>query len=387
MGMNTKKCMKKSIISIMIKLILGLLNIIYRFYKRSSVKDQVVFISRETDEISLDFQLIASELKKASSGTGIIFLCRTIPKGFLGKIGYGFHIFRQMKVISSSRVVILDTYCFAVSALEQRSELIVIQLWHAMGALKQFGWSIVGKPEGRDPLIAKLLYMHRNYTYFCVSSENCITGFSAAFGYNNGGVNYDGENHALVAPLPRVEYYRNKEFVSQYGQRVFNKYPKWKDGKLVVFFPTYRANCDIDNKIEEMRDALPGYRLLTKYHPITQSDKREIGCDFSTYELLCAADYIILDYSAVVYEAAFLEKPIIFYPFDYERYVETRDFYVDYMEEMPGPIAKNPAEIAELLRENRFDIERIRRFRDKWVDSTELGKSKIISLLSDKEGI
>ena len=57
-------------------------------------------------------------------------------------------------------------------------------------------------------------------------------------------------------------------------------------------------------------------------------------------ELLHVADYIITDYSAIVYEAAITQKPIYFYTYDYEEYQINRGTYIDYMSEMPGPICK-----------------------------------------------
>ena len=65
-------------------------------------------------------------------------------------IGYIPVLLGQMAAIASSKAVVIDTYCIAVSLLKQRKETEIIQIWHALGALKRFGRSIAGnRGEGK----------------------------------------------------------------------------------------------------------------------------------------------------------------------------------------------------------------------------------------------
>ena len=362
---------------------LNILNILYFFFKKAAVRDRIAFISRETDEKSVDFEILENDLRKACPETELVFLCRKIPKSLIGRLGYGLHLLRQMRVISTSRAVILDGYCFGVCALKQRDELMVIQIWHAMGTFKKFGWSIVGKEEGRNAEIAALLGMHRNYTYYTVSSEECITAADEAFGYNKGGPNYDGRQHAIVEPLPRMRRYSDAQYIADARKRVLERYPEWKNETVVVYVPTFRTGVDISDEILKMKEALPECRFVVKEHPLMK-----ISCDgvtkdqdFSSYEIMCAADYIIIDYSAIVFEAVFLNKPLIFYPFDIERYLKTRGLYFDYRREMPGTVAKGPEDLAEVIRTASFDCEKVRLFRKKWINMSTAGKNQIVELL------
>ena len=47
--------------------------------------------------------------------------------------------------------------------------------------------------------------------------------------------------------------------------------------------------------------------------------------DFTGMDLLHVADYIITDYSAIVYEASIVEKPIYFYTYDYDKYMDDKE--------------------------------------------------------------
>lgn len=368
-----------------IRTALKILNIIYFFFKKAAVRDRIAFISRETDEKPVDFEILESDLRKACPETELVFLCRTIPRSLIGKLGYGFHLFRQMHIIATSRAVILDSYCFGVSALKQREELVVIQIWHAMGTFKKFGWSIVGKEEGRNAEIAALFGMHRNYTYYTVSSGECIASADEAFGYNKGGPNYDGRQHAVIEPLPRMQRFSDAQYIADARRRVFERYPEWENETVVVYVPTFRTGVDISDEIRKMKEALQGYRFVVKEHPLMKVSCEGVTTDrcFSSYEIMCAADYIIIDYSAIVFEAAFLDKPLIFYPFDFERYLKTRGLYFDYMQEMPGVVAKEPAELAEVIKTASFDREKVMAFRNKWVNMSQTGKNGVVELLRD----
>ena len=57
---------------------------------------------------------------------------------------------------------------------------------------------------------------------------------------------------------------------------------------------------------------------------------------------------MITDYSSVHFDFLLTKKPIIFAPFDKEKYLmDDREFYFDYDEVAPGPQAGNWTEILE----------------------------------------
>lgn len=55
--------------------------------------------------------------------------------------------------------------------LNHKSSLTVIQIWHALGKIKQSGYQTVGKAGGRGRLVADELCMHRNYDYIIAGGK------------------------------------------------------------------------------------------------------------------------------------------------------------------------------------------------------------------------
>lgn len=69
------------------------------------------------------------------------------------------------------------------------------------------------------------------------------------------------------------------------------------------------------------------------------------------YEYLKYADVLLTDYSSVYFDFLLVDRPIIFAPFDFDRYVARRPLGFPYDEVTPGPKAKNWREVCVLLQE------------------------------------
>ncbi|MBQ1483728.1 MAG: CDP-glycerol glycerophosphotransferase family protein, partial [Eubacterium sp.] len=174
---------------------------------------------------------------------------------------------------------------------------------------------------------------------------------------------------------------------------ILSRYPEIRrareEGRTVaVYAPTFRVGRDISGYIEELSEALDrnGTLLIVKKHPIMEvpdvKGSMIVDTDFSTMEMLCAADVVICDYSAVVFEAALMGKKLLFYAFDLDEYKGRRDFYIDYAAEVPGEICRTGEEAAAVIADDRFDPARVRGFAEKYVtvrhDASKLLAERIL---------
>jgi len=140
--------------------------------------------------------------------------------------------------------------------------------------------------------------------------------------------------------------------------------------KVVMYAPTYRDNSfaekgkylfqmpfSIDKLLEKigedtvlilrMHYLIVGQLDLSKYN-----DK---VLDFSQYhdisDLYLVSDLLITDYSSVFFDYAYLKRPIIFFPYDYNEYKdELRGFYLNYEKDLPGEIAWNEDQLLALTK-------------------------------------
>jgi len=83
-------------------------------------------------------------------------------------------------------------------------------------------------------------------------------------------------------------------------------------------------------------------------------DVSEIIDDFTS--LLIHIDVLITDYSSGVTDFLLLDKPIIFYPYDFNEYSKIRKMFVDYFNDLPGPFVKTEEEFFECLKSVEQDF-------------------------------
>ena len=134
--------------------------------------------------------------------------------------------------------------------------------------------------------------------------------------------------------------------------------------------------------LSAMKEALgKDYVLLIKHHPVIKKrpelSKEVKGFAFDVSDtctiedLICISDLCISDYSSLIYEYSLMDRPMIFFAYDLEEYGDWRGFYYDYEELTPGPVVRTTKELLSVIEEDRFDLERIRAFREKFMSACD----------------
>jgi len=351
-----------------IKFITLVLDLIYGMLKLLPQHHKIVIISRQSNTPSLDITMLKLKFNELHPEYKVIVLCKKIEAGFFNKISYCFHILTQMYHLATSEIVILDSYCIAVSLLTHRKNLLIIQMWHSIGTMKKFAYSILDKPEGSSSKIAHLMKMHKNYDYILASGDGYRTHLADGF-------NYPLEK-IVTLPLPRVEILKDKKYAHNVKEKIYQVYPDLKKKDNIVYVPTFRkAN---DNEFLEALSTLSEnidyskYNLIIKTHPLTNlsnfhSKYAIVDKTFSSFDMLFIADYVVSDYSCIIYEAAALNKPTYLYTYDYDKYMSTRDIYIDYKAEVPGPICSDAKKLLKVIENKQYDYDKLHKFLNKYV--------------------
>jgi len=117
-----------------------------------------------------------------------------------------------------------------------------------------------------------------------------------------------------------------------------------------------------------------GIHLVVKLHPLMPRDfgpDVDTAVGFSTQDLLQVADLFITDYSSALYEAAALGIPTYFLAPDLDEYIASRDFYLDYRHDLPGPIVRDVDGLVAAIAGEQATAESSRAFADRWVHVPE----------------
>lgn len=332
---------------------------------------RIAIISRESDEKTLDVSMLENELRQRGVRVKVLSKLLTKEKSVRNAAGYIGQLIRQEAEILRSDVVVLDTYCIPASMVPHGSRTKVVQMWHALGAVKKFGWQTVGRPDGTSERTAKLMRMHAGYDYVICPSETTEEYYCEAF--------RTSRDKMVRLGLPRIDYIRNVthgDGAVRAHERVIKKYPALAEPgrRTVLYAPTFRRGAAPD--VAGLADALDParYNLLVKLHPLYGGGGRVFRDniiydeEFTTYELMAAADAVVSDYSSLVIEAALSDKPLYLYTYDEEEYARTTGLNMDFSKEAIGKYTfRDAVELARALDEP-YDAKALREFGMKYLE-------------------
>ncbi|MGE8207376.1 CDP-glycerol glycerophosphotransferase family protein [Heyndrickxia sp. NPDC080065] len=380
--MNKVKLVPTIFVKIMIQIVFYSFCLLFRVKKK-----KVTFASYRSDKLTGNLYFIWRELQKQYPNYESHFVFKKFKASALGKFSYFIHMVRACYYLATSRYFVIDDYYFPIYVIKPRKGTEVIQLWHGSGALKKFGLSTIGKSYGPSLEYLKHVKIHSNYSRVYVSSSEVVPFYAEAFGMP--------KEQIYPLGIPRTDYFFATDEIIKLKDRFYQAFPELIDKKLILYAPTYRGKshdqesfaCPID--ISYMKEKLESeYALLIHLHPYMQSGLilREEDLDFAYHihdnfhiqELLVLADLLITDYSTVFVDYSLLCRPIAFFANDLQEYVEQRDFYYDYESIIPGPLFNETSSLIEWIQEEKFDLQRVNQFRQRFFDYIDGNASKRI---------
>ena len=360
--------MKQFLLKIVLYIARTGMRFIYFFIKLFTKQkaNKITMLSRQSNNINIDFRLLKEELEQ-NDNLEIKILCKMIPDSLLGKIKYCFYTLKNMYHIATSKVCIIDGYNIPISSLKHKEGLEVVQVWHAMGAIKKFGYQVLDKGEGSNSKVAEIMNMHANYTCVTCTSKATRIIYSEAF-------NTDLDKIQVLG-MPRIDYLlgRNDE-INYKGYELIKEYPKLNGKINILYVPTFRKNTKINldnliNNIDENK-----YNFIVRLHPLDKTEvdeKYKIDSKYSTMDLLKIADYVITDYSAIAFEALVLDKPIYFYLYDIDKYNELRGLNIDLFKEMKNSTKTDFKDIMSSIENNEYDYDELKQFKNRYVETSD----------------
>ena len=244
------------------------------------------------------------------------------------------------KYASAETVIICDNFLPAASC-KKRSETQVIQLWHACGAFKKFGYDT--EADIPSYYIGNVM---ANCNIATVSSEICVKPFASAMKLP--------EDRILPVGVSRTDMYFNNSFNQHCREQFFRQHPEAQDKKIVLWAPTFRGKpgsaqvCGLEDVLKAQERLRDTHYFIIKLHPHSQLHTQGTNCSIPSEELLPVADVVITDYSSILFDAMIYKLPIILFAPDLKEYVDNRGFYLDYFT-LPGILVRDSEHIVQTL--------------------------------------
>lgn len=358
------------------------LSIIYGILKLFPTKEsKVLFLSRQSNELTQDFKDTQKLLLEKRPDAEIVTLCHRLEgEKSGGLISFAVSTLKSMYHMATSTVCVLDAYWPAVSILNHKKSLTVIQMWHALGKIKQSGYQTLGRESGRSAETARLMKMHENYDYIIAGGKAWNPYYCQSFNTT--------EDKLVNCGLPRIDHLLKT--AEDNREKVLEAYPQFREKTVVLYAPTFRRNIELH--WEELADRLTkegNIAFIVKGHPnqqLSTDNPAVYTCpEFKAVDLLSACDYLVTDYSAIAIEGAVLKRPTYYFVYDYEEYREKNGMNIDLFETMPGCVFRNAEDLAEAIVKGEYNYKALEDYREKYLPEN-LGTSteQIVELITEK---
>ena len=313
---------------------------------------------------------------------------------------------RFMKLYVRASVVVVCDNFLPVASCRKKRETMVVQLWHACGCYKKFGYDAKDDiPEGYHGDV------YRNLSLVTVSAEAAVEPFSSAMHRTHGEVQALGVSRTDLY-FSRKWRYRCMEAFRELYPDVYEETGAGdgreegagdgsdagagsgrqagagsvretgtgsakrsgclrKRRKVVLWAPTFRGNAGqpglLDLDTEKLQRQLgKEYLVLTRVHPHMKEARKAVKnhCPIPTEQLYPVVDVLIADYSSLIYEyllAAQVQNQqdlhgssgvhggLVLYVPDLDTYMAQRGTYMD-IHEIPGEIVKDADRLADAVR-------------------------------------
>lgn len=297
-----------------------IINFIYNRKARNEHKFEFMFISMRGDVLGPNSKLFAEYLE--SKNYKIKYKMINVKRNkFLLLVDY-------MKAVNAMREcseIVIDDFFFPLNHIKQiKDDQEIIQVWHALGSFKRVG------------IYAK----HLNYTHVFLNSDCDIKHYKQVFA---------AENFHSFGML-RSRLYTDYEIRPQ------------TTIKSILFAPTYRTEdkgAAIESWQQIIKQLKQEYNVVFSLHPylsVEELDKNILdGVEVIRGESkilgsLHKYDALITDYSSIMFDYTYFERPIIQFVPDLDSYRKSVKFFTE-IEEYDLSICKSAKQVLDTLKD------------------------------------
>lgn len=286
--------------------------------------------------------------------------------------------------LATAEYVFLNDNFLPLSCMHVSKKTKIVQMWHGIGAWKRFGLTTEEDLVTRDAVKKG----NKKVTHLFVSAKRIVPFYEEAMGISR--------ERIYPVGLPVLDFYFRDDLRELARERFYRSYPMLQEKKIVLYTPTFRATKEENEQllerfqVEKLKKALGfGWAVLVRLHPALKGQFVEVGedCyDVSGYpdvkDLYEVADVLVNDYSSTMVEYALLDKPIVLFSYDLEKY--DRGFYADYVSNSPGPIVTDLEQLVEAVKRQEVDEEARKRFLQLHYDYYDADNTKRVLEILNK---
>lgn len=351
---------------------------VYNDFKAFHIEDCVIFMQPRVG-LNQSCKYIYNRLKEEGKYQVIL---RELRRGEVGSSEYYANAEKFVREMGTAKAVFVHESNNLMGYLNIRKETKVIQLWHGCGVFKKIGLSTTGKENFKTRETYEEFPEYNNYSIVTIASPELSWVFEEFMGIS--------KESGIIQPVgvSRTDEFFDQQYLKNCYKTLYEVIPAAKDKKVILYAPTYRGvgpkrvspdKLDVKMFAEALGEE---YILIFKHHQtvrklpeILEPYKDKFAYDMtsgkgmSINDLMAVADICITDYSSVAFEYSLFERPMLFYVYDLDEYMDERGLYYEFDEITPGPLCKTNAEMIDYIRniDERFDKQEVTDFKNRFM--------------------
>lgn len=355
---------------------------VYETYSALPVKKEMIFMQPRKG-LNGSCQYIYHKIEEKNEYTPVLY---ELERDDVPVTQYYENAVQWVKALATAKACFVHESNDLMGYLDIRDETKIVQLWHGCGVLKKIGLSTADQKDFKSSKAYEEFPEYNKYDIVTIASPELSWVFEEFMGID--------KESGIIAPIgvSRTDEFFDPEYIQNCYDKLYERIPAAKEKKVILYAPTYRGvgqqrvapdALDIKKFAEALKD---DYVLIIKQHqtvknlPEIPAEYRDTfafdmtrGKGMNINELMTVSDICISDYSSLVFEYALFERPIIFFVFDLEDYIDNRGLYYDFDEITPGPICKTTDEMVEYIQniEERFDKQEVADFKNRFMCSCD----------------
>ena len=270
--------------------------------------------------------------------------------------------FKGKVLQARARIIVSDDHLLA--DVPVRRGQVYFNLWHGAVNYKKLGFDGLHFKSKRDE---KLFSMKNPEPHFMASgSEFFIGNMAHAFRFKN--------TQFLKSGLPRNDLFFSKKLVEDAKRRALSCLGAKSEGKKILLYaPTFRDGAQTDTAFANFYALVPSvlcalrerfggdWLCLYKAHYFLEENASfdgkclNVSGWLEATELLCAADFLISDYSSIMWDSMLLKIPCVSFAPDIDAYIRADRGLTEAWESVPFAVTKTQAQLLDAIR--TFDRE------------------------------
>lgn len=334
---------------------------VYKYNVKQPLYDDVILFMGFDYRYTGNSRYLFEELKKKDlDGFKLFFATKNPLVPLENRIDPGSE--RLYRFVARSKIIIFESWI--PLDFTHRKGTKWIQLWHGTPLKRLLFDSNERQITSKRPDNKILKYNDiKRWDYLLTDSPEIVSYFKTCFLFP--------ESKQLTYGYPRVKYLIDKKNDKKYKDFLKDLLGVTKEKKILLYLPTWR-DCNYSYGKEEkefdlsyIADLKKLQELLGEEYEIVYKDhvflSRPENVDFinfgdaETQELLLIADFLLTDFSSVMFDAFAIDLPVVLYCNDFEKNEMDRGVYKEMWECLQPFVCENLNKVCEKVKTYRID--------------------------------